>query len=491
MPTSAHEVVDEHDAELCLVGAGYAALNALNAAAKYLRRGDRVVVLDRNHDWGGQWLHQYDFLRLHQPYRMFTAGDQPWTLRRPPDYLATRREVLEHLRTIPAISAAHLEVVPRFATAYERHRVHAGRVEIDARPLDPTRPAVRVRARRLIHATGTDIHALPPLPLSSDRVRSVGVADPALGTRELLEGNAPIYVVGSGKTAMDLVLHLARSGVARERIRILIGSGMWFFSRDGAYPRGLRRHYRGTLAADAFLRMATLFDGTNERAVMEQLGRDGITMTVFGDAGNFRYGLLSERERAEILAAVGEVHRGHLVDVEGTRMTVREPAGLREVAVPAGAVFVNCTTHFRTFPHAPVLSGDGLVMAPQYGLGFTGTTAYYLTHLFYRDDLAPIADALFRVPVDLEPKLRFGPAIGLMVLANLALVGPRLPLPVHSRFLGDFNKWYPLHRQVAAMIRVVRRRAEMLAKAERLLACRFSDPVYVTAPAEVAAASSA
>jgi len=479
MPTNAHDV-EQHDAELCLVGAGYAALNALNAAAKYLRPGDRVVVLDKNLDWGGQWLHQYDFLRLHQPYRMFTAGDQPWKLDRPPEHLASRSEVLDHLRTVPAVSAGHLEVVTKFGTAYERHGVQGDRVVVEARPLDPTRPTIRVRARRMIHATGTDIHTLPPLRLSSDRVRSLGVADPALGTRELLEGSAPIYVVGSGKTAMDLVLHLARSGVTKERIRILIGSGMWFFSRDNGYPRGIERHYRGTLAADSFLRMGTLFDGTNERVVMEQLAREGIALNVFGDAANCRYGLLSESERADVLAAVGEVHRGHLVDVEGTRMTVREKAGLREVEVPEGSVFVNCTTHFRSFPHSPVLSDGGLVMSPQYGLGFTGTTAYYLTHLFYRDDLAPIADKLFRVPIDTGPKFRFGPAIGLMVLGNLGLVSPRLPFSVHSRFLGDFNKWYPPHRQLITMVRVLHRQAEMIAKAERLLPWKFSDAVAAT-----------
>lgn len=474
MSTSA-KAVETIDAELCIVGAGYAGLNVLNAAAKYLRRGDRVVVLDKNDDWGGQWLHQYDFLRLHQPYRMFTAGDQPWKLDRPPEYLASRREVLDHLRTVPGISAGHLEVVPKLGTAYERHRVVGDRVEIEARPLDPTRPALRIRARRMIHATGTDIHMLPPLPLSSDRVRSVGVTDPSLCSRELLEGSAPIYVVGSGKTAMDLVLHLARSGVPKDRVRILIGSGMWFFSRDAGYPLGLARHFRGQLAADIFLRMGGAFDGTNERAVMDQLARDGVAHNVFGEAGNIRYGLLSASESAEARAACGEVFRGHLVDVAGTRMTVREKGALREVGVPEGSVFVNCTTHFRTFPHSPVLSDGGLVMAPQFGLGFTGTTAYYLTHLFYRDDLAPIADALFRIPIDLEPKLRFGPMLGLMVLGNLALVTPRLPLPVHSRFLGDFNKWYPLHRQLPTMFRVVRRRAEMLAKAERLLPWKFSD----------------
>jgi cation diffusion facilitator CzcD-associated flavoprotein CzcO len=56
------------DCDLCIVGAGYAALNGLNAAAKYMNRGERVVVVDKRASWGGQWNDQYDFVRLHQPY---------------------------------------------------------------------------------------------------------------------------------------------------------------------------------------------------------------------------------------------------------------------------------------------------------------------------------------------------------------------------------------------------------------------------------------
>ncbi len=43
---------------LCIVGAGYAGINALNAASKYLKPGDKVVIVDKNHTWGGQWIEQ-------------------------------------------------------------------------------------------------------------------------------------------------------------------------------------------------------------------------------------------------------------------------------------------------------------------------------------------------------------------------------------------------------------------------------------------------
>lgn len=45
--------------DLAIVGAGYAAINALNAASKYMQPGQTVVVVDRGHRWGGQWPHQY------------------------------------------------------------------------------------------------------------------------------------------------------------------------------------------------------------------------------------------------------------------------------------------------------------------------------------------------------------------------------------------------------------------------------------------------
>ena len=222
------------DCDLCVVGAGYAALNGLNAAAKYLKKGERVVLVDKNATWGGQWVHQYDFVRLHQPYQMFTAGDQPWALKgRDPSYLATRREVLDHLATVPAVSAGHLEVKPLFGHAYSGHRISEGRAEIETTPVSTGNGApapVRIRARRLLKATGTDIAMLPPFPLSSTRVRSVGVSDPVLATPEFLESTAPVYVIGSGKTAMDAVRHIRQQSRARRPVHLLAGSGMWFFA---------------------------------------------------------------------------------------------------------------------------------------------------------------------------------------------------------------------------------------------------------------------
>ncbi len=471
------------DCELCIVGAGYAALNALNAAAKYLNKGDRVVVIDRNETWGGQWLGQYDFVRLHQPYFLFTAGDQRWTLDRDRSHLATRREVLDHLATVPAISAGHLEVTPLFGHEYRGHRVSEGRVEIDAASLSKNGEApgtIRIRARRLLKGTGRDIELLPPFRLSSTRVRTVAVSDPVLTTPEFLESDAPVYVIGAGKTAMDTILHLARAArrTGRRRpLHLIAGSGMWFAVRDNAFPAGRRRYIGGTVTADAFLRMCALFDGQNEAAVMASLERRGLVMNIFGQAGNYRLALLSFAERDEIRASVHEVHGGHLVDVDGTTMHLQQGVRRREVPIADGSWFINCTTHFRPIPHEPILQDGGAVCAPQLAMGFSGTSAYYVTHLWYRDELAPVAPQFFRARVDVEPKLRYGPHVALMVMANMALAGARLPPSIFAKFRGDLGKWYPLHRQLPVMLRVLSRRGDVLRKAEALLKNRYSDVV--------------
>jgi hypothetical protein len=229
------------------------------------------------------------------------------------------------------------------------------------------------------------------------------------------------------------------------------------------------------LTADAFLRICRLFDGQNEHQVMETLEREGLCMRLFGPAANCRYGILSSAERAEILAAVDQVHRGHLVAVEGTQMTVREGSTSRQVPVAEGSWFINCTSHLHDIAHEAVLQDSGVVCAPQWAMGFTGTSAYFVTHLWFRDELAKVAPELFRIRINVEPKLRFVPQMGLMVMANMALAGAHLPFSVPSRFQGDFNKWYPLHRQVPTIARVLASRGEVVRKAERLVKLRFSD----------------
>ena len=131
--------------------------------------------------------------------------------------------------------------------------------------------------------------------------------------------------------------------------------------------------------------------GENEEAVFDVLAREKIVIKVFDEAANCRYGLLSQSERSEVLARVDEILPGHLVDVDGLRMTIRHRGAERSVDVEEGTWLIACTAHIKDRVHRPILSGEGLVCAPQNCLGFSGTSAYFVTHAWYRDELAPVA----------------------------------------------------------------------------------------------------
>ena len=474
--TTDGRATDSLDCDLCIIGAGYAALNGLNAAAKHLTKGARVVVIDKNATWGGQWLHQYDFLRLHQPYRMFTAGDQPWTLDRDRSHLATRREVLDHLASVPDLSARQLELKPLFGHVYQGHSLREGRVEVLAAEISGTKPAKRIRAKRLLNGIGVDVKPLPAYPLSSTRVRSVAPSDPLLCEPEFLQGNDPVYIIGSGKTAMDVARHLLQHrSAARREINVIAGSGMWFFVRDNLYPTGAQRYLRGTLNSDMFLTMCELYNGQNDAEIMESFRRKGYVHAVWGQAGNCRLGLLSLAERDELCAGVDRVFHGHLIDVEGTSMTIRADGSLQAHKVPEGAYFINCTTHFLQAPHQPVLQDSGLVCAPQHALGLTGTSAYVLTHMWLRGELGAVAHELFRMRIDVEPKVRFATNLGLMAMANVTLINAHLPMKILAGYEGDYNKWYPPYRRLPLLARMLKNRHMLLEKAQRILRLRFSD----------------
>ena len=71
-----------------------------------------------------------------------------------------------------------------------------------------------------------------------------------------------------------------------------------------------------------------------------------------------------------------------------------------------------------------------------------------------------------------EAALAEAPIDGLlitMMVANTILVSARLPLSILLKYRGDFNRWYPLYRQIPMMARLAASRGEILRKADRFL----------------------
>lgn len=442
--------------ELCIVGAGAAGLNALAVATGYLTPDQRVVIVDRRPGPGGMWIDTYAYVRLHQPYRMFTAGDIAWTLRREPDYLATRDEVLDHLTHCRDVLAGRVRLEEFYGwTAGEPEEDSAGvRLPITG-PDGSTRV---IEAARLIIASGFDVEPNDPLPLSSPRVRSVSPDHLDIGDGEFASDDAPVWIVGGGKTAMDTAHQVIARYPGRE-VNLLAGSGTFFNNRDRFFPSGSGRWWRGRVMSTMAAEVADRFDGTNSSEVFEWF-RSGYGLQVTPDAGRFMLGNLSPAEVDVISAGLNRTVMDYLVDVvdDGDAPTLVLRGGDR-LPVGVGSWVINCTGY--------LLKDDATVGRPYRSVGgrvvrvstraavlhLSTYMAYFLTHLAYLDRLdVPLYS------VDMDVVRRRAPEAMLpMMLAlvnyNIGLIADAVPLKVFSACGLDFDKWYPMPRQLGASAR--------------------------------------
>lgn len=128
--------------DLAVVGAGVAGLNALYAAAQYLPKSARVLLIDQKDGPAGMWNIAYDYVRLHQPYSMFTVGDLKWASRMPRDYRPGRDEVLDHLASSIDAVRKTVSLSTRVGAAGARRGwtrcLRFSRITRNARCLSPT-----------------------------------------------------------------------------------------------------------------------------------------------------------------------------------------------------------------------------------------------------------------------------------------------------------------------------------------------------------------
>jgi cation diffusion facilitator CzcD-associated flavoprotein CzcO len=324
------------DFDLCIVGAGVVGLNAAFVASRFLPATARVLILDKHRQAGGMWNDAYSYVRLHQPYQLFTAGDIPWTLARKRSYLATGPEVAAHLRHCLDVISERFEVDARWGWEYLNHLENGTSVEVSARaPHGEVRTFV---VDRFIDARGFDVEPIEPLRLTSHHVRSIApheLADSGLLNDEQLE---PVWVIGSGKTSMDTIVALVKSNPAR-RIGMVAGTGTYFFKRDLVNPNGLRRWIGGVRYNAIFAGAAKRFDGANAAEVREWCRTKCGISPLEGPAPTHAFPtLLSEEEMVTVAAGVSDVLRDHLVDVvdaaSGPEMVLR--SGARQ-PLPSGA----------------------------------------------------------------------------------------------------------------------------------------------------------
>jgi hypothetical protein len=126
-----------------------------------------------------------------------------------------------------------------FGYAYDSHSEGtngAREVLVKCSPVAPGGKPLVIKAKKFIKSIGTNIKAKEPLPLSSTQVRSVSPNRSDLLGDEVRESDAPIYIVGGGKTGMDtahaLITRFPGKKIVLDRRRDLV------LSRDKAFPLG-------------------------------------------------------------------------------------------------------------------------------------------------------------------------------------------------------------------------------------------------------------
>ncbi|RAI00664.1 potassium transporter [Acuticoccus sediminis] len=456
--------VEVETCDLCIIGAGIAGLNALFVAAQYLASTDKVILIDRKGGPGGMWTEIYDYARLHQPHPAFTVGDMSWGWSRPAHYLSTGAEVAAHLAACFTQLRDKVNLVDYFAhtaTRCDEVSVGEGRtaVRVEIHPNDAPERRRIITAKKVIRAIGFDIPALEPLPLQSNYVLST--TPQRLSADGVFDTRAPVYIVGGGKTGMDTA-HALVERTPRRRITLLNGNGTVFANRDILAPAGMRTWWRGRLFTSIFRDLAMRFDGTNADDVFDHF-RTTSSVSLDPSDKQFFFGILSEAEVDELDWGLDQIVNDYLEDVvDGDRGTMAVLRGGGRLPVVPGSIFVNCTGHMlrHNHPYEPYLSERGAVLSitPRSMTHFlTSMAGYLLSHLFLSDTLkdaelyALDGEALRRQGGHIYQTSLFS-----LTFLNTIIAHEALPFRAMNRCGLDFDRIYPLHRRVPAMIDVKR-----------------------------------
>jgi len=318
-----------------------------------------------------------------------------------------------------------------------------------------------VEAKRLIKAYGLGITRNEPLEISSKRLRSVSPDYCDVRAGDIRESDAPVWIIGGGKTAMDTAHTLITEYPGRE-VNMVAGRGTFFSSRDKLLPSGARRWSKGTPLATVAAQMGRRFDGTNEAEVRDWY-RATYCTSLTPHADNFMLGVLSEAENQTIAAGLNGLVMDYLedaVDRNGTTELVFRSGATK--AIQPGSWIVNCTGYvglLGDYPYEPYVSPSGAVVSINLRsaiLHLPGFMGYFLGHLLFSDKIRDVP--LYEVDwQELKHKLptAFPYVLFALVQHNLSSIYESVPKSVFDENGLDFEKWYPLPRRLPGMARFV------------------------------------
>jgi len=260
--------------------------------------------------------------------------------------------------------------------------------------------SIGITCGRLIDATGHNLVLSRVLPFSSARISNI---PPSQLSFHLSNANAPFYVIGSGKTAMDTCKFIAEDprNMRDCEVTLIGGRGTWFLNRDVLYPSHPGPLDFGSVPA-VVTEMALYYRGadTDTQQLFLHLERKGFLHHVLTWTPQVCYsGILGEREVSVIRKVLGtrqiQGHAKDVIDRDQNTMLVTKRGS--EYPVAEGACFVHCLNGFSPEP-APMISMNGLALNTGTLFFSSAASAWLLTPLFLRGELRRVADQFLALP---------------------------------------------------------------------------------------------
>ncbi|MEL7147396.1 MAG: hypothetical protein AAFO69_13565, partial [Bacteroidota bacterium] len=318
-------------------------------------------------------------------------------------------------------------------------------------------PPLMVKAKRCIKAFGFSIAPNKPMKFSSDQVQSITPESKMLTDGVVAKDEKPVYIVGGGKTSMD-VAGLILSQNPNRKINFIIGKGTFFLNRETFFPNGAKKYWKGVSVYSCLIDSVLKYDHNNVRATTDYV-KKRYCLAPFSDAIQTFIGLLSPEESETITGAVDNTWYDYLEDVKENTGTLKMclRSGQKEPVKP-GSWFINCTGHI--FPKVvipePVLSPHQTVLnieKTNSTLIFTSFAGYFLPHLWYRNQFQRVPIIYFNHQ-DLARKDRetYLYAFGAQAIHNQLRFFEALPLSVMYNCGLNYDKWFPLSRQLPMLI---------------------------------------
>jgi hypothetical protein len=278
-------------------------------------------------------------------------------------------------------------------------------------------------------------------------------------TGDISESDAPVWIIGGGKTAMDTAHALITTYPGRQ-VNLVAGQGTFFSKRDSLLPSGTGRWWKGAPPSTLATQLSRRYDGTNESDVQAWYrNTHGTFLTPQAD--NFVLGVLSEAENRTISAGLNDVVMDYFedaVDRNGATDLVFRSGSTK--TIQPGSWVVNCTGYVKfpdQYPYEPYVSPSGAVVSINVRsaiLHLPAFMGYFLGHLLFLDKLSEIP--LYEIDwKNLRQKapVAFPYVLFALVQHNLSLIYDNVPSRVFNENGLDFDKWYPLPRRLPGMMR--------------------------------------